>query len=72
MIVRAFWGQAIWGRTQLLGEIARGGWGMYSEEPLFSEPRFSTPDLWRLPGRLPFALHALVLENQVAVIVPVY
>ena len=23
-----FWGYAGWSRTQLLGEIARGGWGM--------------------------------------------
>lgn len=28
--VKCFWGDARWGRTQLLGEIARGGWGMYS------------------------------------------
>lgn len=26
--VKTFWGDARWGRTQLLGEIARGGWGV--------------------------------------------
>ena len=26
--LNVFWGLAGWGRTQLLGEIARGGWGL--------------------------------------------
>lgn len=25
---RVYWGCAVWGRVQLLGEIARGGWGL--------------------------------------------
>ena len=26
--IRVYWGCAVWGRVQLLGEIARGGWGL--------------------------------------------
>ena len=27
-VIHVFWGDARWSRTQLLGELARGGWGM--------------------------------------------
>jgi len=30
--VKCFWGTARWSRTQLLGELARGGWGMCRSE----------------------------------------
>jgi len=31
-LVKAFWGTARWSRTQLLGELAQGGWGMCRAE----------------------------------------
>mmetsp|Transcript_18962 Transcript_18962/g.48325 ORF Transcript_18962/g.48325 Transcript_18962/m.48325 type:complete len:90 (+) Transcript_18962:264-533(+) len=31
-VVHVFWGEARWSRTQLLGELARGSWGMCRAE----------------------------------------
>lgn len=52
--VMAFWGDAQWSRAQLLGEIARGSWGMCraSVAELIAEPRESRRGL---DGRLAFA-----------------
>jgi len=33
MEARIYWGYAAWNRVQLLGEIARGGWGLALSEP---------------------------------------
>lgn len=52
--VYAFWGDARWSRTQLLGEIARGHWGLChaSVSDLIVRPQ----ERWRsLEGRLVFA-----------------
>jgi len=35
------WGDGTWSRTQLIGEIARGGWGMC---------RFKANDVFKIPG----------------------
>jgi len=52
--VFAFWGDARWSRTQLLGEIARGHWGLCRAS--ISELTASPPQRWRqLQGRLAFA-----------------
>jgi len=53
-LVLVFWGNATWSRTQLLGEIARGHWGLCkgSVQELVSPPA----ERWAgLQGRLAFA-----------------
>ena len=55
-VVMAFWGDARWSRTQLLGEIARGHWGLCKgsvSDVVTSQPaERHTPGL---AGRLAFA-----------------
>eukprot|EP00656_Telonema_subtile_P043434 TRINITY_DN49796_c0_g1_i1.p1 TRINITY_DN49796_c0_g1~~TRINITY_DN49796_c0_g1_i1.p1 ORF type:complete len:317 (-),score=103.40 TRINITY_DN49796_c0_g1_i1:142-1092(-) len=38
-LVKAFWGTARWSRTQLLGELAHGGWGMCRAEAADAFPK---------------------------------
>lgn len=52
--VLAFWGDARWSRTQLLGEIARGHWGLCRAS--VSELTAPPPQRWpQMRGRLAFA-----------------
>jgi len=51
--VMVFWGDGTWSRTQLIGEIARGGWGMCAMNvaDIYQVPGLDPPpkpsDLWR-------------------------
>lgn len=56
-MVHLAWGDGHWSRTQLIGEIARGGWGMckFSASDVFETPTSPTPPS---PHRLFSNLHA--------------
>ena len=61
-VVHCVWGDAQWSRTQLLGEIARGHWGLCkaSVAELVAEPR----QRWAaLEGRLVFAPDTEMMED---------
>lgn len=60
--VMVFWGDARWSRTQLLGEIARGHWGLCRAS--ISELLASPSERWpSLRGRLAFAPVTEMTEN---------
>jgi len=61
--VFAFWGDARWSRTQLLGEIARGHWGLCrgSVLDIIEQPARRWPSL---EGRLAFAPVTEMTENS--------
>lgn len=63
--VYAFWGDARWSRTQLLGEIARGHWGMCkaSLTEIIANPNDRRP---ALEGRLVFAPISAMTEDSIA------
>jgi len=62
--VLAFWGDARWSRTQLLGEIARGHWGMCvaSLAELVAEPSQRRA---QLEGRLVFAPTSAMTDEAI-------
>ena len=62
--VMAFWGDAQWSRAQLLGEIARGSWGMCRAtiSDLASDPHLRRR---KLDGRLAFAPITEMSEDYV-------
>lgn len=64
-VVYAFWGDARWSRTQLLGEIARGHWGMCRES---LAEIVASPGLRRaaLDARLIFAPLSAMTEESIA------
>lgn len=63
--VYAFWGDARWSRAQLLGEIARGHWGMckHSLSEIIAPPHLRRP---ALDGRLVFAPVTAMTEESIA------
>uniref|UniRef100_A0A7S0TF13 RING-CH-type domain-containing protein n=1 Tax=Chrysocystis fragilis TaxID=1411660 RepID=A0A7S0TF13_9STRA len=63
--VYAFWGDARWSRTQLLGEIARGHWGMcrHTLAEILAPPRDRRP---LLDARLIFAPLSAMTEESIA------
>jgi hypothetical protein len=60
-----FWGNAAWSRTQLLGEIARGHWGLCKAS--VSDVTLPVAERWAgLEGRLAFAPITAMTEDFVA------
>jgi len=60
--VYIFWGDARWSRTQLLGEIARGHWGLGKAS--IADLSLPAADRWRgLDGRLAFAPETAMTED---------
>merc|ERR550525_372126 len=60
--VFAFWGDARWSRTQLLGEIARGHWGLCKAST--SELTAPVGDRWKgLDGRMVFAPQTAMTDD---------
>ena len=62
--VLAFWGDAQWSRTQLLGEIARGHWGLCRAS--VAELTADVPERWAaLTPRLVFAPETEMMEDSI-------
>jgi len=60
--VYVFWGDARWSRTQLLGEIARGHWGLGKAST--ADLTLPAADRWKgLDGRLAFAPETAMTED---------
>ena len=63
--VFVFWGNAAWSRTQLLGEIARGHWGLCKAS--VAEVISPVEERWSgLDGRMAFAPITAMTEDFVA------
>lgn len=60
--VYAFWGDARWTRTQLLGEIARGHWGLCKAST--AEVTLPVEERWKgLEGRMAFAPQTAMTDD---------